>query len=90
MKREKTNVAMQFVCDLYEFWFRHEDFEEVRQWLEQVVALPGAPQFLEPYTNALTFLARVSWLQGRIESARTLAEQALSLARSQRNKKTWL
>ena len=82
-----TEVALQFVCNLNEFWLRHADLEDARRWLKRVVTLPNAQQFQRRYTEALTNLARVSWLQGRSKEAFTMAEQALSLARSQPDKK---
>lgn len=82
----EVETALQYVCNLYEFWLRHSDFEEGRWWIERAIALPNAQQFQELYTEALNNLSWLSWLQGKTKEARNMAEQALRLAQSQSNK----
>lgn len=80
------DTTLQFVCNLYEFWLRHSDYEEGRWWIERVIALPNAQQFQELYTEAFNHLSWLSWLQGKTKEARNIAEQALLIARSRSNK----
>ena len=78
-------TAFRFSHDLFDYWLRHTEFEEARQWLEQIVELPDAPNSPDLYVQALNELSWIYWLKGKTKSARTLAEQALPLARSQTN-----
>jgi predicted ATPase/DNA-binding CsgD family transcriptional regulator len=86
IKTGATYASLQFVYDLFEFWLRHGPFEEGRQWLEKVVAMPDAQRYAELYADALVNISWLFWLQGSKE-AKPLAEQALRLARGQTNKK---
>jgi len=86
-KTGKVEAVLQFTCDMHEFWLRHADFEEARQWFEGVLALPETQQFPELHTGALNRLSWIYSLQGRSEEARTMAERALPLAQSQSNKR---
>ncbi|MEJ2486494.1 MAG: LuxR C-terminal-related transcriptional regulator [Anaerolineales bacterium] len=86
IKTGATYASLQFVYDLFEFWLRHGVFEEGRQWLEKVVAMPDAQRYAELYADALVNISWLFWLQGSKE-AKPLAEQALRLARGQTNKK---
>ena len=83
----QVEAALQFIHDMYEFWLRHADFEEARQWFEQILALPEIQQFPELHTTAFIELSWTYWLQGKPEEARNMAEQALPLARAQPNKR---
>ncbi|NIP50362.1 MAG: tetratricopeptide repeat protein, partial [Gammaproteobacteria bacterium] len=80
-----TESALRFTNAQFEFWLRYPDFEEARQWLEKVLALPGAQNSLEPFSKNLNSLAWIYFLLGKHEEARKRAEHALSLARSQPN-----
>jgi predicted ATPase/DNA-binding CsgD family transcriptional regulator len=82
----ETDAALWFISYLFEFWLRYADFEEARRWLERVIAVSDAQQFPELYTSALMKISWINWLQDRADEARTLAERALPLARSQSNK----
>ena len=83
----KVETALQFTCDLHEFWLRHADFEEARRWIELTMAMPNAQQYQGPYTQAFTYHSWLHWLQGKTREAMDMAEQVLPLARSQPNRK---
>jgi len=83
----EAETALRFTCDMYEFWLRNSDFEEARQWIKRVMALPDARLFRELYSEAFTYLSWITWLRGKISEALKMAEQALPLARSQLNKR---
>ena len=86
IEKRETDTALQFTRDLFEFWLRHANFEEGQWWLQRVMALPNARQFQELYTEALKNLSWITWLQGKTEKAKNMAEQVLQLARSLPNK----
>ncbi len=83
----ETEAALQFTGYMHEFWLRHSNFEEGRGWIKRAMALPNAQQSQELYTEALNYLSWLSSLQGKTKKARTMAECALPLARSQSNKR---
>ena len=82
----KVEAALQFTCDLHEFWLRHSDFEEGQRFMERVIALPNAGQFKEEYSMVYNNLTWFYQLRGKTKEALNMAEQALPLARSQSNK----
>ena len=86
IEEDKTETALQFVNDLFEFWLRHSDYEEARQWHARILALPDAQQYPETYLEAFNHLTWVYWLQTKMEKARTSAEHALILSQSQTSK----
>ena len=79
--------ALNFTCNLYEFWWRHSDFEEGRLWIEQAMALPNARQKEEQFLETLNRLSWLTWFQNK--DAISLAEQVIPSARSQPNKKIY-
>lgn len=82
----ETESALQFANALFEFWLRHSDYEEARQWYGRILALPDAQKYPETYLKGFNHLTRTYWLLSRLEEARTYAEQALILSRSQTSK----
>jgi non-specific serine/threonine protein kinase len=78
--------ALHFVNDLFEFWLRHSVYEEARQWHSRILILPGSWQYPEAYLEAINHLTWVHWLQTKSKEARSLAERALVLSRSQTSK----
>ena len=81
-----TEDALHFACDFYEFWLRHSDFDEARNWFSRILSLPDAQHHLEAYVKALNRFAVTHRLQGRTKEAKTHCEQALTLARLHNNK----
>jgi predicted ATPase/DNA-binding CsgD family transcriptional regulator len=84
-KSKATDVAIQFVCDLHWFWLRCADFKEAQRWYERALALPGARKDQELYLRAFLDLSWLYYFLGKTDAV-NMAEQALSLARSQPNK----
>ena len=82
----ETEATLHFVNDLYEFWLRHSDYQEARQWYHRILALPDAQQYPEAYLKGFNHLTRTYWLLSRLEEARSFGEQALILSRSQTSK----
>ena len=82
----ETEAALQFVNALFEFWLRHSDYEEARQWYSRILALPNAQQHPEAYLEAFNRFTFIYWLQTNLKEAGTFAEQALVLSRSQTSK----
>jgi len=85
-EKGETEAALHFVNDIYEFWLRHSDYEEAWQWYCRILAFPDAQQYPETYLKAFNHLTRTYWLLSRLKEARTFAEQALNISRSQTNK----
>ncbi|HEY3312781.1 MAG TPA: helix-turn-helix domain-containing protein [Anaerolineales bacterium] len=86
IETRQTEVALQMVSHLSLFWFRCSDLSEGRQWLGKVVQLPNASQYPKWYSYALAQLAFHTWLQSGPKEARSLVEQALSVARTHDDK----
>jgi len=82
-ENDKVETALNFVCNLFEFWLRHADFDEARWWLERAMSLEDAQQFPVRYSQAFNHLAWLYWLQGKTAQAREMAERALPMARTQ-------
>jgi len=86
-ERGQVEIALQFICDLHEFWLRHSDFEEGQRWMERVLSLPKAQHFQEKYSETFNNLTWFYQMQGQTREAKEMAEQALPLARSQPNQR---
>jgi tetratricopeptide (TPR) repeat protein len=99
MMRDNFRAALQWVIEMGQveaalhlarklswFWFMAAEFNEARQWLGRVVALPKAPLYPDPYAEALTHLAHHVWHQIGAKEARPFAEQALSVAHAHADK----
>jgi predicted ATPase/transcriptional regulator with XRE-family HTH domain len=86
VEQGESEVALQFANVLFEFWLRHSDYEEAQQWYNRLLALPDAQQHPETYLEGFNHFTWVYWLQTNLKEARTFAEQALILSRSQTSK----
>ena len=85
VESKDTEAALQFACNLEWFWLRHGDFKEGQMLFERVIALPDAKRYQDLYAQAFSDLMWLCYLQGKNELVK-MAEEALSLARSQPNK----
>lgn len=83
VEQGKSESALQFANALFEFWLRHSDYEEARQWYSRILPLPDARQYPEAYSEAFNHFTWIYWVQANMKEARTFAEQALFLSRSQ-------
>lgn len=86
VEQEESEFALQFANALFEFWLRHSDYEEARQWHSRIMSLPDARKYSEAYLEAFNHFTWVYWLQTSLKEARTFAEQALVLSQSQTSK----
>jgi hypothetical protein len=84
----QTEKALQLARNLWWFWSKRSEFNEGRQWLKRVLALPNAPLFSELYAEVLTQLAHHTCLQMGAEEARPFIEQALTVAHSHGSQQT--
>ena len=84
----QTETALQLANRLWWFWCMRSEFNEGRQWLGRVLAMPDVTSFPHLYTAVLTQLAHHTWLQIGADEARPIIEQALPVARSQGNPQT--
>jgi predicted ATPase/transcriptional regulator with XRE-family HTH domain len=86
IKSLQTELALRLVRKLDWFWFVRGNHTEGRQWLAQVLALPDAPAYPEPYAEALTQAAHHAWLQVGHHQASPYIERALAVARGHGDK----
>jgi predicted ATPase/transcriptional regulator with XRE-family HTH domain len=86
IKSLQTELALRLVRKLDWFWFVRGNHTEGRQWLAQVLALPDAAAYPEPYAEALTQAAHHAWLQVGHHQASPYIEQALAVARRRGDK----
>lgn len=82
----QVEAALHLARKLSWFWFMDAEFNEARQWLGRVVALPEAPLYPDLYAEALTHLAHHAWHQIGAKQARPFAERALSVAHAHADK----
>lgn len=88
IETRQTEKALQLAHNLWWFWSKRSEFNEGRQWLGRVLAMPNAPTFADLYADVLTQLAHHTRLQIGADAARPFIEQALSLAREKGNSQT--
>ncbi len=86
VESRQTESALKLALRLDRYRHMRSDFTDGRQWLERVLELPDALQYTESYTQALSQLATITWLQIDAKTARPAAEQALSVARDHNDK----
>jgi predicted ATPase/DNA-binding XRE family transcriptional regulator len=84
----QTATALQLANSLWWFWLMRSEFNEGRQWLGRVLAMPDVTSFPDLYAAVLTQLAHHTWLQIGADEAKPIIEQALPVARSQGNPQT--
>jgi predicted ATPase/DNA-binding XRE family transcriptional regulator len=77
----QTETALQLARRLWWFWSKRSDFNEAREWLERVLALPDAQLFPDSYADVLTQLAHHTCLQIEPQKAKPFIERALAIAR---------
>jgi tetratricopeptide (TPR) repeat protein len=78
--RRKAPLQLRLAVALSHLWLVRGNMSEGRRWLEESLArASGQPASLR--IRALTRAANFAWLQGDPERARSLAENALGLAR---------
>ncbi len=78
----QTEKALQMARKLWWFWSKRSDFNEAREWLGRVLAMPDAQLFPEPYADVLIQLAHHTCLQIGPQEAKLLIERAIAIARS--------
>lgn len=84
----QTETALRLAGNLWWFWSKRSEFNEGRRWLGHVLAMTDAPVYPNLYANVLIQLAHHACLQVGPETARPLIEQALLVAREERNPQT--
>jgi len=84
----QTETALQLAHRLWWFWSKRSEFNEGRQWLGRVLAMPDARLFPDLYADVLTQLAHHTELQLGGKAARPFIEQALPIARAHNNPQT--
>lgn len=84
----QTEKALQLAQNLWWFWSKRSEFNEGRQWLGRVLAMPDAPLFSELYAQILTQLAHHTCLQMGAKEARPFVEQALAIVRAHSSQQT--
>ena len=88
IKKGQTEATLQLARRLWWFWSKRSEFNEGRQWLGRVLAMPDARLFSDLYADVLTQLAHHTELQLGGKAARPFIEQALPIARAQSNPQT--
>ncbi len=86
IETEQTELALRLARKTDWFRFIRSEHNEGRQWLQRVLNMPDTPLHPEAYSDALTQLARHTWLQIGEKESRPYIEQALSIARAHADK----
>jgi non-specific serine/threonine protein kinase len=84
----QPEAALRLVRQLNWFWLVRSDHREARQWMGRISALPQTPLHPRLQAEVLAQLAHHVFLQLGPREARPFAEQALSIARGQRDDPT--
>jgi predicted ATPase/DNA-binding XRE family transcriptional regulator len=84
----QTETALHLANRLWWFWCMRSQFNEGRQWLRRVLAMPDVTAFPHLYAAVLAQRAHHTWLQIGADEAKPIIEQALPVARSQGNPQT--
>ena len=84
----QTETALQMASRLWWFWSKRSEFNEGRQWLGRVLAMPDVRLFPDLYAAVLTQLAHHTELQLGGNAARPFIEQAIPIARAHSNPQT--
>jgi predicted ATPase/transcriptional regulator with XRE-family HTH domain len=89
IETRQTNTALQMARKLHWFWFVRGDHTGARRWLQRVLEMPDTPLHPEAYAEALTQLAHHNLQLGEkaIREARPFVEQALSVARTNNDRR---
>ena len=78
----QTEKALQLARNLWWFWSKRSDFNEAREWLGRVLAMPNAQLFSQAYADVLIQLAHHTCLQIGSQKAKPFIERALAIARA--------
>jgi len=86
----QPETALGLVAALYGFWSYRGYFTEARDWTERALAT-GAAAAPDVRAQALNWSSRLAWRRADYETASSLAEEALALARSvdDRSSEAW-
>lgn len=84
----QTETALEMARRLWWFWSKRSEFNEGRQWLGRVLAMPDASLFPDLYADVLTQLAHHTFLQSGAQEAKPFIEQAHAVARTRDNQRT--
>lgn len=74
---DRAELAMGMAGRLWEFWHYWAEIREGVEWLETVLAMPGAMDHLDARAKALAALANLRQWQGREAEASSLFDEAL-------------
>jgi predicted ATPase/DNA-binding XRE family transcriptional regulator len=81
LERRETELGLQLVGALGEFWYRRGHLSEGRRWLQAALAKGVETQEASARARALTRATTIAWGQGDFERAIALGEESLTLAR---------
>jgi predicted ATPase/DNA-binding XRE family transcriptional regulator len=87
IETRQTELALQLARKQHWFWFVRGNHTGARRWLQRVLEMPDTPLHPEAYADALTQLAHHNLQLGEraIREARPFVEQALSVARTNKD-----
>ena len=82
IEQGEAELALRIAGPMWQFWTYWLRVREGVQWLEAVLALPGAADSVAPRAKALGSLAALEYWQGRPDEAVRRYQEALDLWRS--------
>jgi predicted ATPase/transcriptional regulator with XRE-family HTH domain len=83
-REDAIQASFKFAGAMYVFWRLHNHWSEGRQWLQRVLSQPARQSVTRERSRALNALVLLSAEQADLQTARSLAEQNLELARELR------
>ncbi len=81
IRAEETETGLRIASAMWRFWQQRGQLEEGRQWMAQLLALPGATSRSACVAKALDAAAAMAYWQGDYEEASVQYEAALSIWR---------
>ncbi|MFL5732415.1 MAG: tetratricopeptide repeat protein, partial [Chloroflexia bacterium] len=76
-----TQLALRLAAALMQFWVMRGYASEGRNWLEQVLSLPGAGERTPARAKALVAAASIAWPQGDLKAGRIWSEEGAAIFR---------
>ncbi len=79
LERKEPEMGLQLAGALSSFWRLRNHLREGRNWLEQVLAQPGAQARTAARAQALRWLGLLAFVQGDFPEAQRLLEESVSI-----------
>jgi predicted ATPase/class 3 adenylate cyclase len=77
----RSDVGQRLAAALGQFWWTHGHLSEGRRWLDEILAMPAAPDVPSAHARALLWAGTIAAQQGEYQDARSLCGHSEDLCR---------